>query len=277
GSFLLSLKNLLRLNFLIRDGGRITWTGDPTDANVALNAVYKTRVTLSGLTSDQDKANLRIPVDCIIRMNGRLMNPEISFGMELPNVDEDIKSLVYGAIDTSNASVMNQQMMYVLVMNQFKPVTGSSFGKFDVGTTSLSLLTNQVSSLFSKISNNLRVGINYKPGTQNTTNEFDVSVSTQLLNDRLMVDGLFGMSSNYTTSVQKANTVVGDVNLEYFLTGNRRWRLRVFNRTNVVDVLNNNAPYTQGVGISFQRDFNAFGDLFKKEKTGNQQGKGKKK
>ncbi|MDP4282362.1 MAG: translocation/assembly module TamB domain-containing protein, partial [Bacteroidota bacterium] len=114
GSFLLSLKNLLRLNFLIRDGGRITWTGDPTDANVALNAVYKTRVTLSGLTSDQDKANLRIPVDCIIRMNGRLMNPEISFGMELPNVDEDIKSLVYGAIDTSNASVMNQQMMYVL-------------------------------------------------------------------------------------------------------------------------------------------------------------------
>ena len=276
GTFLFALKNLLRLNFSIREGSRIAWSGDPTDASLSLAAVYKTRVPLAGLVSDPEKAAVRIPVECVIRLNGKLMNPDIAFTLNMPNVEEDIKSLVYSVLDTSNTSEMNQQMIYLLVMNQFKPVTGSGFDQIDVSGTSLSLLTNQVSSWLSSISRNVNVGVNYKPGSQTTGQEFDVSLSTQLFNDRLLIDGVFGMSSGTNYSASKASTVVGDINIEYILTKNRRYRLRAFNRTNSVDILNNNSQYTQGVGIGFQRDFTNWGDLFKSEKKAREKKTGKK-
>ncbi|MGA3014781.1 MAG: hypothetical protein ABSD71_12205, partial [Bacteroidales bacterium] len=68
------------------------------------------------------------------------------------------------------------------------------------------------------------------------------------------------------SAIQKANTIVGDVNIGYILTNNRRWRIRAFNRTNTIDLLYNNALYTQGVGISYTRDFNLWGDFFKSDK-----------
>jgi hypothetical protein len=105
--------------------------------------------------------------------------------------------------------------------------------------------------------------MNYKPGTSSTSQEFDVGVSTQLLDDRLLIDGTFGMSS-YTNSsaAQQSSTIVGDINIEYVLTKNRRWRVRAFNRTNPTNTLNNNSPYTQGVGLKYQRDFANFKELF---------------
>jgi hypothetical protein len=258
------------LNFTIQDGSRISWAGDPTDATISMSAVYKTRVPLKGVTSDPEIASLRVPVECAIRLSGKLMNPEISFGMNLPNAAENVKSVVYSAIDTNNVSQMNEQMIYLLVMNQFKPTQGLGIDQFDVGSTSLSMLTNQVSSWLSKISNNVNVGVNYKmANSADTKNEFDVSLSTQLFNDRLLIDGLFGMTSGTnTTTVQQASTIVGDINIEYVLTNNRQWRIRAFNRTNTIDQINNFAPYTQGLGLSYQRDFNRISELFKKAKTG---------
>ena len=105
--------------------------------------------------------------------------------------------------------------------------------------------------------------MNYKPATSTTNQEFDVGISTQLFNDRLLIDGTFGMNSYTNATVQQSSTIVGDINIEYVLTQNRRWRVRAFNRTNTLNILNNNAPYTQGVGIKYQRDFTNFGELFK--------------
>jgi len=119
----------------------------------------------------------------------------------------------------------------------------------------------------SGVTQNLNVGVNYKAGTATTGQEFDVAVSTQLFNDRLLLDGTFGMANESQSSAQKASSIVGDINIEYILTKNRRWRLKAFNRTNTSDnLMYNNAPYTQGVGVSWQRGFDKVGDLFKNEK-----------
>jgi len=150
-----------------------------------------------------------------------------------------------------------------MVMNQFKPVVASSGSAVDVGATSVSLVTNQINSMLSQITSNVNVNMNYKPGSSTTSQEFDVGISTQLLDDRLLIDGTFGMNSYTNSTVQQSSTIVGDINIEYVLTQNRRWMLRAFNRTNTLNILNNNAPYTQGVGIKYQRDFTNFGELFK--------------
>jgi hypothetical protein len=70
------------------------------------------------------------------------------------------------------------------------------------------------------------------------------------------------MNTYKNTTYQQASTIVGDINIEYMFTKNKRWRVFAFNRTNNVTLLNNNSPYTQGVGLKYQRDFYSFGELF---------------
>lgn len=262
GSFLFQFKNLLRLPMSIKEGSTINWTGDPADANISLSAVYKTKAPLKGLTTNPEEEGLRIPVECIVRLGGKLMNPDISFAINLPNVEESIKNMVYSTIDTNNPVTVTEQTIYLMVMNQFKPVVASS-SSVDMGATSMSLVTNQINSMLSQLTTNVNVNMNYKPGTSTTNQEFDVGISTQLLDDRLLIDGTFGMNSYTSSTAQQSSTIVGDINVEYVLTQNRRWRVRAFNRTNTLNILNNNAPYTQGVGIKYQRDFTTFGELFK--------------
>jgi len=270
GSFLFQFKNLLRLPMSIKEGSTISWSGDAADANLSVSAVYKTKAPLKGLTTNPEEEGIRIPVECIIRLGGKLLNPDITFAINLPNVEESIRNLVYSSIDTNNPTVVTEQTIYLMVLNQFKPVVATS-STVDVGATSMSLVTNQINSMLSQITTNVNVNMNYKPASSTTAQEFDVGISTQLFDDRLLIDGTFGMNSYTNSSVQQTSTIVGDINIEYILTKNRRWRVRAFNRTNTLNILNNNAPYTQGVGIKFQRDFVNFKDLFsigkkKKEK-----------
>jgi hypothetical protein len=266
GSFVFALKNLMRLPFSISQGSYITWSGDPADATVAIQAIYKTRVPLQGVVTDPSQAAKRVPVECIIRLSGKLLNPDIAFGLNLPNVETNIQSEVFAAIDTTNQAVMSQQVLSILVMDQFIAVTGTG-GTTNLNVNPLSLASNQLSSWLSGITQNVNVGVNYQAGTATTGQEFDVAVSTQLLNDRLLIDGTFGMAYENQSSTQQASTIVGDINIEYVLSKNRRWRLKAFNRTNTTDnLMYNNAPYTQGVGVSWQRGFNKVGDFFKKDK-----------
>lgn len=269
GSFLFQIKNLMRLNFSIETGSTISWSGDPANANISMSAIYKTRVPLGDLTNiDADKVK-RIPVECIIRLSGQLGNPNYSFSINLPDADESVKNTVFGAIDTVNVAEMNEQMLNILVLNQFKSYRGNSLGSIDVGSTSLNILTNQLNSMLSELSKNVNIGVNYRPASSIAGQEIDVAVSTQLFNERLLIDGLFGVNSlNPNSTAQKASTIVGDVNLSYVLSNNRRWRIRAFNRTNnTVGFAYENAPYTQGVGLSYQRDFSHWGDFFKSDKV----------
>jgi len=265
GFFLFQFKNLLRLPMSIKEGSTISWSGNPTDANIAISAVYKTKAPLKGLTTSPEEEGVRIPVDCIVRLGGKLMNPEMSFAISLPNVEESIRNLVYSSIDTNNATTMTEQVVYLMVLNQFKPVVATS-STVDVGATSMSLVTNQINSMLSQISSNVNVNMNYKPGSSTTNQEFDVGISTQLFDDRLLIDGTFGMNSYSNSAIKQSSTIVGDINVEYVLTKNRRWRVHAFNRTNTLNILNNNAPYTQGVGLKFQRDFTTFRELFSSSK-----------
>lgn len=273
GSFLLQLRNLLRLPFTISPGSRITWTGDPADADILLSALYRTKVPLAGLTSDPEVASTRVQVECILRLKGKLLNPVYEFGLNMPNAEESVKNLVYNTIDTTNQLEMSQQVLSILMLNMFNPVGTSAASDINVSGTSLSIVTNQINSMISRMTNNVNVNVNYKPGSQTTGQEFDVGLSTQFLDDRLLIDGAFGMTSYKNASSQQTNTIVGDINIEYVLTRNRRWRVRAFNRTNTLDILYNNSPYTQGVGISYQRDFGSFRELFTGEKKTKDEGR----
>ncbi|HKK11139.1 MAG TPA: translocation/assembly module TamB domain-containing protein, partial [Bacteroidales bacterium] len=257
GLFVFKLQNLLRNEFTIRRGASISWSGDPYDADINITAVYRARPSLrlpAVEAIDPELANERVPVDCVITLKNKLFNPTIDFDIELPGADSRLKELVYGTIvDTTNNAEMNKQMLYLLVLNSFSASGMDNNLSSGLGAQSFELLSNQISSWLSQVSKDVDVGINYRPGDSYTSEELEVALSTQLFNNRVSIDGNFGMSGMQEQT--NANTIVGDVNIEVKITRDGRFRIRAFNRTNNTDLLDMDAPYTQGVGVFYRKEF----------------------
>jgi len=262
GLFVFSLEQLVSRRFDILEGSRISWTGDIYDAEVSIVARYRLRTSLEGLgisMLDPDAASQKVIVNTDIRMTGNLFNPDLSFGITFPNMQEQTKQAVYGVLDTNDKGLMNQQAISLLVLGSFSS-TGSG-GTNPVNPAAI--VSNTLSNMLSQISNDFNIGINYMPGDQVTSEQLEVALSTQLLDDRLIIDGNIDVSGNNASS-QKTSSIVGDINIEYKLTPDGRFRVKAFNRSNDLSLFNDYSPYTQGVGIFYRKEFNNLEELFRK-------------
>ena len=269
GEYLFTLQNIINKKFLIQQGGTINWSGSPYNALIDITGTYGVRTALYELMypdTTNDNYKRRIQVDCILRMTDNLLNPNIAFDIDLPNSDEATRTDVRNRIGVGNVQEMNRQVFGLLVLNRFFPTEDQNQALQQAGgflsTSSAEMVSNQLSNWLSKISNDFDIGINYRPGDDITSDEVQASLSTQLFNNRIIVDGNVGVAN---TSASSSN-IVGDVNIEYKITSDGRFRVRAFNKSNDINTLVNNAPFTQGVGLSYQKDFDKLGDLFRKWK-----------
>ncbi len=263
GQFFFTLEKLIGREFEIVEGSKIVWTGSPYDATVKIKAIYPVKTTLNGLRLQTDSTSVyetRVQVKCIIELQNELFNPDIKFSIDFANVAEDVKQIIYASLDTTDQSVMSQQMLSLLVLGSFSYASNSA----NIESTGFKLLSKQLSGWLSKISKDFDIGINYQPGSNITQEELEVALQTQLFDDRLSIDGNFGVRG--TTTTQNTSSVVGDILVEYKITNDGRFRVRAFNRTNDISFLEDNAPYTQGVGIFYRKEFEKFGKLLKSEK-----------
>lgn len=270
GLFHFSLANLVSKRFDLVEGGRISWTGDPYEANLSLKGLYKVKTNLSslGVTIDSSASyKNKVNVDCYVVLKNQLLNPDISFEILMPDLNPDLQRMVYSELDTTNQAMMNEQMISLLVLGTF---SFSNSSNIRLGAAAYySVLTNQLSSMLSKISDDFDVGVNYKPGDNVSQEEFEVALSTQLFDDRLLIDGNFGMT--YDRTGQNVSNIVGDVDVGYKITEDGRWILKAFNHSNVNSWYNyanydKVSPYTQGVGVAFRKEFTHISELFKRTK-----------
>ncbi|MFA5417437.1 MAG: translocation/assembly module TamB domain-containing protein [Bacteroidales bacterium] len=265
GTFQFNLGNVVSKRFTLVNGGRISWTGSPYTANVNIQGLYKVKTNLKSLGIQIDSTagyKNNVTVNCYIMLTHELLNPVIRFRITTPNLDPELQRMVFAALDTSNVAMMNQQMISLLVLGTFSFNNASNIS---LSNSYYGILSNQLSNMLSQISDAFDVGVNYKPGDAVTQEEFEVALSTQLFDDRLTIDGNFGMT--YDKSQQSASNLVGDINIGYKLTQDGRWVLKVFNHSNVNPWYNSSAydqisPYTQGVGIAFRKEFNNIAELF---------------
>ncbi len=270
GLFVFSLEELVNRRFVILEGSSISWTGDLYDAEVSIVARYRLRTSLEGLgitLMDPEAAAEKVIVNTDIRMTGNLFNPELSFGITFPNMQEQTKTAIYAVLDTNDAGLMNQQAISLLVLGSFSN-TGTGGATNPVNPAAI--VSNTLSNMLSQISNDFNIGINYVPGDQVSDEQLEVALSTQLLDDRLVIDGNFDVTGS-NANTQKTSSIVGDINVEYKLTPDGRFRLKAFNRSNDLTLFNDYAPYTQGVGIFYRKDFNTLKELFTKYGSETQQ------
>jgi hypothetical protein len=219
-----------------------------------------------------------INVDCILRLQDKLNNPSITFGLELPNATDDIRNTVFSIIDTTNQAVMSQQIISLLVLGSF---SYSNSGLTNIGVTNYyNVLTSSLSSWLSQISKGLNIGVRYTPEDNYSPEEFEFALSTQLFNDRLIIETNLGM---YNTSqgdiAGGANNIVGDFDLTLKLTN--RLSLKAYNHSN----LNSNyytysyetySLYTQGIGLSYSQSFDSIKEIFTRNRNKNKNKKNNK-
>lgn len=267
GEYLFTLQNIINKRFSIEKGGVIGWYGDPYNADIDINAVYKSRASLADLMGEfAEGFTSRVPVHLNLSLTNKLMNPNVDFSVTLPSADESMQNLVNSVL--SSEEEKNKQAFALLVLNRFLPpsnrAASGGVASMNIGAaTTTDVLSNQLSNWLSQISDDFNVGVNYRPGDNITNEELAVALSTQLLNDRLLLSGSFGVSNTPANiSAETNNQVIGDFLAEYLITEEGKLRLKVFSESADYNILQSYRTGTQqGAGVSYQEDFDNFSDL----------------
>ena len=226
GMYKLSMQEVIRKDFTLKSGGTVTFSGDPYQANLDLQAVYTVNsASLSDLVVDPSRNQGTVKVNCLMNLTGNLSNPDIKFDLELPTVSEEDRELVRSA--TSTEEQMNTQIIYLLGIGKFYT--------YDYANNDLST------------------------GEKGWTDvEAEAMLSGRLLNNRLMINGNFG----YKENVMANSNFVGDFEAIWLLTKNGDFRLRGYNQTND-RYFTKSTLTTQGVGLMYKKDFNTWDELFR--------------
>ena len=95
------MQEVIRKDFILKSGGTVTFSGDPYQANLDLQAVYTVNsASLSDLVVDPSRNQGTVKVNCLMNLTGNLSNPDIKFDLELPTVSEEDRELVRSATST---------------------------------------------------------------------------------------------------------------------------------------------------------------------------------
>ena len=267
GDYLFTLQNIINKKFTIGEGSSIVWTGDPYNATIDINAVYKLKASLYELfvnSYENIDYTQRIPVDSKIILTDDLINPTIKFDIEFPTAEDRIVDELQQFFNTEEE--MNRQILSLLVLGQFYTPeymrgTYEASSTNVIGTTASELFSNQLSKWLSQISNNWDIGLNYRPSTQLTNDEVELALSTQIFNDRVTINGNVGNNANPTDN--NNSQLVGDFDLKVKLTDNGKLQLKAYNRSNN-NLIYETAPYTQGLGFTYKEEFNTMEELLDK-------------
>jgi len=122
------------------------------------------------------------------------------------------------------------------------------------------IMAGQLNNILQKLDIPLDLGLNYQ-SSESGTNIFDVAVSTQLFNNRVIVNGNVG-NREYANSSSGAD-MVGNLDIEIKLDKSGQLRMNLFSHS--ADDYTNYLDNTQrnGVGIAYQREFNTFREFFR--------------
>ncbi|TYP97550.1 uncharacterized protein DUF490 [Tenacibaculum adriaticum] len=262
--------------FNVQKGGTISWNGSPFDAELDLTAIYETKANPAQLL-DNINSTRKIPIDLYTRITGGLFNSKQEFDIKIPNANSTIASELEFILNENDLNTKMQHFTFLLAFGTFfdEETIGSSANSGITGTAAqmaTSILSNMLNSEDSKF----QVGVGYTQGDKADVSKLrnaiddqvDVSVSTQI-SDRVLVNGKVGVPVGGNTQTN----VVGEVKVEVLLNEEGTLRANFFNKPNEVQYSLEEEGYTQGLGLSYQVNFNNIKEL--KEKIGLKKNKDK--
>ncbi len=243
---------IVEKQFEVEPGGNIVWEGDALTAQINLKALYKTTANPSVLLDNP--ISQRIPVEVEIHLTGQLAQPQPDFDLRFPNVTSTVKSELDYRL--SSKDELENQALTLLGTGGFSSSTG---GINFTGTIS-ERLSGIVNNLLGGDNGDLKVGVDLEFGQDTpdiqTDNRVGLTLQTKI-NDKILVNGKFGVP--FGTAQQ--TTITGNVQIDWLLNDDGTFRAKVFNRENTIRNFGEEIGYTQGIGLSYNVEFNTFKEL----------------
>lgn len=254
---------IISKRFNVKKGGTITWSGSPASANMNIQGVYSTEANPAVLL-DNPNFNRKIPVDLVIDIKGTLEAlQEPDFTINFPSVSTVLQSEIQYKL--SDDDTRRNQAFSLLMFRNFTGSDGMSSGAF-AGS-----LTETASSLFNNLLSNddsvFQIEVDYtvrnkNPNSSRDFEDFDrlgINVSTQI-NEDITINGKLGVP----VGGAQESVVVGNVEALLRLNEDRSLNARVFNRENDINYFGEGIGYTQGIGITWEANFDTFDELWRK-------------
>ena len=263
GNYNFTLQDIIIKDFTIKPGSTISFTGDPFAASLDIKAAYNLTANLSDLdesfSQDKDLNRTTVPVNAILLVNGAIQQPEISFDLEFPTLTQDTYRKVRSIVSTEE--MMNRQIIYLLALSRFytPDYMGSTSRGNELASVASSTISSQLGNILGSLSDNWNIAPSFRSDRGDFSDvEVDVALSSSLLNNRLLFNGNFGYRDKTLNNTQ----FIGDFDIEYLLNRAGTLRLKGYNRYNDMNYYVRTAQTTQGVGISFRRNFDNLTDFF---------------
>ncbi|GAA4810888.1 translocation/assembly module TamB domain-containing protein [Litoribaculum gwangyangense] len=246
---------IIQKEFIVQPGGTINWEGDPLEAEIDMLAIYKTQANPSPLLDNP--TNRTIPVELNIALTGNLEQPDPEFTFEFPNVSSTIKSELQYRLESDEDK--QNQALYLISTGSFS----RGLNEVNFSGTIAERLNGIINGIFTSENSKLNIGINYEAGQNRpdyqTDDRFVASIQTQI-SDRVLINGRVGVPVGGATET----VIAGDVEISFLLNEDGTLTAKVFNRENSIQNFGQQIGYTQGVGLSYNVDFDTFKELLQK-------------
>lgn len=264
GTYNFKYGGLIDKKFAVKKGGSIIWEGNPMKAQLNLEAVYKTSANPAVLL-ENSSFNKKVPVEVVIGLRGDLTSPEPNFDIQFPSVSNVLKSEIQYKLDDKD--VRQTQALYLLSTGSFMSPDG--FNQSDLSGTFAETAASLLGGIIKSDNDKFNIDLNFISADrrigQEADGQFVANISSQI-NEKISINGKVGVPVGGINE----SAIVGDIEVQYRINEDGSANLRLFNKENDISYVGQGIGYTQGVGISYQVDFDTFSELvnkiFKKNK-----------
>ena len=235
-------------------GGRISWNGAADEAQLDLTAKYRVEDVNPSALLDNPSLNSTIDVEVLLNLTGQIMQPELDFQLDFPNVSSAVR-------DELNVKLNEREQRQLQAI--YLAATGAFQG--DGGQNIVGTITERVNKLVADLLADSDSKFKILPtiGTRqvdlNAQLEYNVGVqiSTQI-SERVLING------KVAVPVGGANdsAVAGDIQVQWLVNDDGSLRMNFFNRQADLQFIGEDQIFEQGAGASYTVDFSTFQELF---------------
>ena len=286
---------VLKRQFSIQKGSSLTWTGDPTNADVNITAIYNTTTAPLDLmqnevTNNPDLYRQKMNFEVLLTMAGKLSKPDVSFKIQAQDKEKQglLSNEVFTAVDNKLKNInlndkneVNKQVFALLILNRFFAQNSADFFSSSSGGTNAEafarqsvskILSDQLDKFASDLIKGVDLDINlassqgFFNGESSTRTDLSLGLSKAFFNNRIEVKVGRNFELENTSKVSRNPSEVFDnVSVNYKLTQDGRYLFRAFRKNQFQSVLEGFIVET-GVGFSVTMEYGRFVEMFQKKR-----------
>ncbi len=282
GSYTFTFASLVKKDFIIEKGSRLSWNGDIMEGLLNVKASYTTKASRYDLISNYTTAlndefirssKRNHPVTVKLNVTGELAEPELSFQIEMPESNDPfLGNIISQRINEINndQQQLQRQVFGLIVLNRFFPEgagyvnSGGGIAMEQANQSVSQILNSELNKIAPESIAGFDIDVNIEalsPDNPGLAQSLQFKASRQI-SERITITA--GGNVN-VGNVPNSGQFLGDYTVVYRLNSSGSVNLKFFSTTyqSYYYYYYDDITTRSGVSIQHRKSFNEFKELFK--------------